>query len=290
MLDCMDNKSFGGSSYFGSKSAAKDLNLISTNNNELISRSSKITQELELKLKERRQMMESKSDKFQPKIIHQNEISPNSTPKNKSNPDEVETKQQLEWQTQSEVVIGENHSCATKNLFISSSQITSTNQNCVCPCHAHGHANKHHHHHIHNHNKHASAKDLSSSSSNSTSSASSDKSDSSEPAPVKPHVFVNKCHHHSALNNKNKLTASSSTNKSESSISTSSKTDLMHKYKKPKIIIDGSSTLPTKRESIRMLIENKAVSENKQKDRLEMHLNTLLGSRASTLNLNNVSD
>lgn len=49
--------------------------------------------------------------------------------------------------------------------------------------------------------------------------------------------------------------------------------------RKAKIIIDGSSTLPSKRESIRMLIENKAVSENKQKGALEMHLNTLLCSR-----------
>lgn len=52
----------------------------------------------------------------------------------------------------------------------------------------------------------------------------------------------------------------------------------------PKIIIDGSSTLPTKRESIRMLIENKAVSENKQKNALEMHLNTLICSRKTTTN------
>lgn len=53
--------------------------------------------------------------------------------------------------------------------------------------------------------------------------------------------------------------------------------------KKPKIIIDGSSTLPTKRESIRMLIENKAVSENKQKNALEMHLNTLICSRKNKM-------
>lgn len=39
--------------------------LICTNTNEHISRSSQITQELEARLKERRQMMESKSDKFQ---------------------------------------------------------------------------------------------------------------------------------------------------------------------------------------------------------------------------------
>ena len=42
--------------------------------------------------------------------------------------------------------------------------------------------------------------------------------------------------------------------------------------KKAKIIIDSSSKLPTKRESIRLLIENKAVSENKQKGALECHL------------------
>lgn len=45
--------------------------------------------------------------------------------------------------------------------------------------------------------------------------------------------------------------------------------------KKAKIIIDSSSKLPTKRESIRLLIENKAVSENKQKGALECHLNHL---------------
>lgn len=45
--------------------------------------------------------------------------------------------------------------------------------------------------------------------------------------------------------------------------------------KKAKIIIDSSSKLPTKRESIRMLIENKAVSENKQRDLLECHFNHL---------------
>ena len=43
--------------------------------------------------------------------------------------------------------------------------------------------------------------------------------------------------------------------------------------KKARIVIDSSSKLPTKRESIRMLIENKAVTENKQKDILECHFN-----------------
>jgi len=42
--------------------------------------------------------------------------------------------------------------------------------------------------------------------------------------------------------------------------------------KKAKIIIDSSLKLPTKRESIRLLIENKAVTENKQKGALECHL------------------
>lgn len=57
--------------------------------------------------------------------------------------------------------------------------------------------------------------------------------------------------------------------------------------RKPKIIIDGSSTLPTKRESIRMLIENKAVTENKQKNALEMHLNTLICTRKTTNSASN---
>jgi hypothetical protein len=43
----------------------------------------------------------------------------------------------------------------------------------------------------------------------------------------------------------------------------------------------------TKRESIRMLIENKAVSENKQKDALEMHLSTILCTRTGLFKLNN---
>ena len=65
MLDCVDNK-------VGCVNTHR--NLICSNNNELISRSSKITQELELRLKERRQMMESKSDKFHPKILHQSDL------------------------------------------------------------------------------------------------------------------------------------------------------------------------------------------------------------------------
>ena len=42
-----------------------------------------------------------------------------------------------------------------------------------------------------------------------------------------------------------------------------------------------STSAPGKRDSIRMLMENKAVSENKQRDALEMHLNTILFSRSN---------
>lgn len=54
--------------------------------------------------------------------------------------------------------------------------------------------------------------------------------------------------------------------------------------KKAKIIIDSSSKLPTKRESIRMLIENKAVSENKQKEALEFHFNHIKQNFSKQLN------
>lgn len=49
---------------------------------------------------------------------------------------------------------------------------------------------------------------------------------------------------------------------------------------KAKIIIDSASKLPNKRESIRLLIENKAVSENKQKEALEFHFNNLKQKQA----------
>jgi hypothetical protein len=39
-----------------------------------------------------------------------------------------------------------------------------------------------------------------------------------------------------------------------------------------------------------MLMENKAVTENKQKTALEMHLNTMIGIRASTNNLNSLNE
>ncbi len=41
--------------------------------------------------------------------------------------------------------------------------------------------------------------------------------------------------------------------------------------KKAKIVLDSSCSLPTKRESIRMLYENKAVTENPLKSTLETH-------------------
>lgn len=54
--------------------SSKEFILTCSNTNEHISRSSKITQELEARLRERRQLMESKSDKFQPKLLTENEF------------------------------------------------------------------------------------------------------------------------------------------------------------------------------------------------------------------------
>jgi hypothetical protein len=57
-----------------SSSNDSDVNFEYLNNNELISSTSILTQELESKLKERRQMIENKSDKYQPKLIQLNEV------------------------------------------------------------------------------------------------------------------------------------------------------------------------------------------------------------------------
>ena len=60
-----------------------------------------------------------------------------------------------------------------------------------------------------------------------------------------------------------------------------------HTNKKAKIVIDNSSTLPTKRESIRMLYENKAVTENPLKSTLETHffnINTTKRSQIHGIN------
>jgi hypothetical protein len=45
-------------------------------------------------------------------------------------------------------------------------------------------------------------------------------------------------------------------------------------------------SIPNKRESIRKLIQNKAVSENKQKGELEKHLTSLLCTRANPYEMN----
>jgi hypothetical protein len=241
----------------------KNKELVSTNFNENISRSSKITQELEMKLKERRQIMESNSDKFQPKILSPVDLCSvrneqtnsagnisNTTSSNNNQPISiVELDRKLKnWQNE---IFNESVKTACKT--------PSNASNCVCPCHSkQGHeagSEKHDHKcHSHHHQHQIKQQNQTSPPSNEKISHSRPESRTSETRPADRHHH----HHH---------------HRTETSAS--------NKGKRPKIIIDGSSTLPTKRESIRMLIENKAVSENKQKNALEMHLNTLICSRTT---------
>lgn len=57
---------------------------------------------------------------------------------------------------------------------------------------------------------------------------------------------------------------------------TDSSATLNPAYKNPRIVIDNTHKLLAKRESIKMLIDNKLVTENKQKSDLENQLNALL--------------
>lgn len=245
-----DNKSSSSSSYSCSSSSHKtscskatstslnkDFSLICSNTNEHISRSSKITQELEARLKERRQLMESKSDKFQPKLLHENEFTSISQAISLSH-----LEQKLQNWSSSSTSSSSSNSCANAEKKTTTTIPTSNNvqssgikasvSSCICPCHLH-----------------------------------------------KDEKCIHKHHHHE--NNSSMLVAATKRVGEKKSGAVSSTMANHKSSRKPKIIIDGSSTLPTKRESIRMLIENKAVSENKQKNALEMHLNTLICSRKS---------
>lgn len=180
-----------------------------SNNNELISRSAKITEELEIKLKERRMMMESKSDEL---LQHQH---------------------QLHLQQ--------------ANLNNDSSGPHS----CGCPCHG-PHSHSHHHHH----------------------------------------------HHHSHNHNQQQSGVSTKIERIQSQIqrcSTENEKQQSHHHRQMipsasngiiTIPIERAYSTPNKRESIRKLIQNKAVSENKQKGELEKHLTSLLCTRANPYEMN----
>jgi len=235
----------------------KSKELVSTNNNENISRSSKITQELEMKLKERRQIMESKSDKFQPKILSPNEFSSSRNEQTNSTGNMSNVLNANNNQPISIVELDRKLKNWQNEIFNETTKPTcktaSTTSNCDCPCHSkqeqdaglEKHDHKCHNHHHQHQPKHQTQ----------TSPISKEKRSQSRPESRTSETRPTERQHH----------------RTETSTSC--------KGKRPKIIIDGSSTLPTKRESIRMLIENKAVSENKQKNALEMHLNTLICSR-----------
>lgn len=205
----------------------RDFNLMCLNNTELVMNSSKITQELEKKLKERRKLMESKSDKFQPKILEVNEFNCMNQTLSLSNLEKRLKDWKIEFNT-------------TKP------KLTSSSISCVCPCHNHLHS--------HSHSKLGSTVCLS-------------RKESKEKEKEKELNILRKTSFQNRQINKAKEVKSA---------------EWSNKCKKPKIVIDNASRLPTKRESIRALIESKAVSQNKQKDVLEMHLNTLLSSRRST--------
>jgi hypothetical protein len=216
------------SSNLNNAQSKQDLSL---NNNELISRSAKITQELEIKLKERRRLLESICDassgesvqnsptkspkKVYDQIVYSSSVS--SSRSSSSSSEEIQDKSSnnnsyKNWP--SELF---NIKSNEKKIILTTSNPSCT---CTCPCHT---------------------------SSCHSSPTSSPSSSSTDP-----------CNHHIKLR----------TNQ------------------KGKLVIEGSTTLPTKRESIRMLIENKAVSENKKKEALELHLNTLLSTRLNSINLN----
>lgn len=204
---------------------------LSLNNNELISRSAKITQELEIKLKERRRLLESicdasgseqntpskSSKKVYDQIVYSSCVSSSRSSSSEDIQDKSSNNSYKNWPNELF-----NIKSNEKKIILTTSNPSCT---CTCPCHT--------------------------SSSCHSSPTSSPSSSSTDP-----------CNHHIKLRSS----------------------------KKAKIVIDGSTTLPTKRESIRMLIENKAVSENKKKDALELHLNTLLSTRLNNLNSNNNSN
>ena len=152
------------------------------NKNELISRSTQLTQELELRLRERRQIIESKSDKYRPKLLHHIdilEIAGDEKPTHDDTKDQAELKQPMP-------------------SFKACPDLTAIFHNCHCSCHLH------------------------------------DSSTQCDKSPSLSHYSSGKSY--------------ISTVKSSNG------------NKKAKIIIDGSTSLPSKRESIRLLIENKTLN------------------------------
>ena len=173
------------------------------NNNELISRSSKITEELEIKLKERRMLTECSSEEIDTKSINNEKRNLSDDNKNEEN--------------------------------------ESPNK-CACPCHCH-----------HNNNR---------------------KNNSScKPVRAKNNHNINNLNH----NNYNKHHTSSYHHRqiivTEDNIQTTDE--------------NSPTFTPLKRESIRKLMENKAVTANKQKNELERHLSSMLISR---INSSDVTD
>ena len=291
ILDCLENRS--------SFLSSSHRNIICSNNNELISRSSKITQELELRLKERRIAMESNTDKFYPKILHQSDLTQSlNIPHGRNSSISTHSSSNSEASSNDLDALGIIRKLNSKsaNSLNAGSSVSQLSVSCVCPCHSHSHNQSHSHN---NSNSHCHMQ-------------SNNKNSKSEASPN--HTFQHKCHqqkNHTITNilpssikaktNESLSTSYSSNSSPTTTVAsqvTSSKpvrinaitNNNANKYKKPKIVLDGSATLPTKRESIRMLMENKAVSENKQKNALEMHLNTMIGIRASTNNLNSLNE
>jgi hypothetical protein len=180
--------------------------IINNNNNELISRSSKITEELEMKLKERRMLTEFSSDDIDTKSI-------NNEKRQQNSPTEEE-----------------DHESPNK---------------CSCPCHCQ--------HDI-------------------------KKSTNCQAVRTKNHNNINNLNNHmkNCSNNYNKHQMSSYHHRqiavADDNIQTTDE--------------NSPSFTPLKRESIRKLMQNKAVSANKQKNELERHLTSMIISRINSCEIN----
>ena len=293
------------------------------NSNELISRSSKITKELEMKLRERRMIMESKSDKFKPKVIHSNELNNINIIESSTSRTSSDLERQLNYWHQSEIIA--SSSCSTN-----SKSYEMAKESCVCPCHQHDikssaideeeamnenltiygeqHEHQHHyhqysdhqqhqhHHHHHHHSHHENNYDEEFYQPRHVAKEQQQQQPKQMRAKLarsaSPAELTNSA---SDMNLRSKSSSSNTSNVSNS-VSCSSP---MKPATMPKRVhlrasensaaesADEQSTpsKATKRESIRMLIENKAVSENKQKDALEMHLSTILCTRTGVYKL-----
>ena len=183
--------------------------ITNNNNNELLSRSSEITEELEMKLKERRMLTECSSDDIDTKSI-------NNEKRQQNSPNEDEDRE-------------------------------SPNK-CSCPCHCHHDVKK---------NKNCQAIRTKS---------------------------------HNNINNLNNQITNCSNNYNKHQMSTSSS----YHHRQMVIAEDNIQTTdensptftPLKRESIRKLMQNKAVSANKQKNELERHLTSMIISRINSCEIN----